>query len=216
MCLPTTVRLAAERVQIDRVCQWCRAYEKTDIHVLFECQIAAETWREAGLQGNISILPKDNVFDVICRAFATCNREQCTLITLICWSIWNRRNRWVWEKINQSVFGIKAAALNMLTEWRKAHEQQLTLGTSTGSAIVIRKWEKPQNPWVKINIDAAWVKINIDEALFEDIDCIGLGSVVRGANGQFLMAMSSRQGALIPPREAEALCFMLEGVLDMA
>ncbi|XP_074369140.1 uncharacterized protein LOC141710128 [Apium graveolens] len=152
---------------------------------------------EAGLQGNITILPSDNVFDVFCRVFATCNREQCTLITLMCWSIWRRRNIWVWEKINQYVFGIKAAALNMLTEWRKAHDQQLNSGNNTGTPLAIRKWEKPQ---------VSWVKINIDDALFEDIDCIGLGSVVRGSNGQFIMARSSRQDVLIPPREAEAMC----------
>ncbi|KAL8114292.1 hypothetical protein AgCh_021227 [Apium graveolens] len=85
----------------------------------------------------------------------------------------------------------------MLTEWRKAHDQQLNSGNNTGTPLTIRKWEKPQVSWVKINIDAA---------LFEDIDCIGLGSVVRGSNGQFLMARSSRQDVLIPPREAEAMC----------
>lgn len=111
----------------------------------------------------MSILPSDNVFDVLCRVFAACNREQCTLITLMCWSIWNRRNIWVWERINQCVFGIKAAAVNMLTEWRKAHDQKLSSGNNTGTPLEIRKWEKPQDSWVKINIDAA---------LFEDIDCI--------------------------------------------
>lgn len=196
-CIPTAVRLAAKRVQIDKLFQKCRAYEETDIHALFECEIAAETWRESGLQGNISILPSDHVFDVLCRVFVACNREQCTLVTLMCWSIWNRRNRWIWEKINQPVFGIKAAALNMLTEWRKAHEQQVQPGTSTGTTLAIRKWEKPQDSWVKINIDAA---------LFEDIGCIGLGNVVRDSSGHFVTVMSSRQEVLIPPREAEAMC----------
>lgn len=50
------------------------------------------------------------------------------------------------------------------------------------------------------------MKVNIDAALFEDVDCIGLASIVRGANGQFLMAMSKRQEALLPPREAEGVC----------
>ena len=114
----------------------------------------------------------------------------------MCWSIWNRRNKWIWDKVNISAFGIKAAALNLLGEWKKAHEQQVISGTSAGPSIVIKKWEKPQNPWVKVNIDAA---------LFEDIDCIGLGSIVRGADGNFLMAMSRRQAVFLPPREAEAV-----------
>ena len=39
--------------------------------------------------------------------------------------------------------------------------------------VTICKWVKPQQHWVKTNIDAA--------VLFEDIGCIGMGSVVRGA-----------------------------------
>lgn len=33
-----------------------------------------------------------------------------------------------------------------------------------------------------------------------------LGSVVRGLNGQFVIARSTKKTGLIPPREAEALC----------
>lgn len=55
-----------------------------------------------------------------------------------------------------SVFGIKAAA----------QEQQIMVGTMMVAPIVTKKWEKPQHPWVKINIDAA---------LFADIECISLG-----------------------------------------
>lgn len=41
-----------------------------------------------------------------------------------------------------SAFGIKAAALNILTDWKKAYEHQKTsnTNTSTGASIVVRKW----------------------------------------------------------------------------
>lgn len=45
----------------------------------------------------------------------------------------------------------------------------------------------------------------MDAALFEDVNCIGLGSVVRDVDGKLLMAKSSRYEGLLPPREAEAL-----------
>lgn len=63
-------------------------------------------------------------------------------------------------------------------------------------AVAVRRWEKPQDSWVKINIDAA---------LLEDVGCIGFGCVVRGADGQFIMAMHRKQGGLTSPRDAEAL-----------
>lgn len=50
------------------------------------------------------------------------------------------------------------------------------------------------------------MKVNINAAMFEDIGCIGLGSVVRGVNGQFMMARSRIKEGLVPSREAEALC----------
>lgn len=101
-----------------------------------------------------------------------------------------------------SSFGIKATALNLLAEWKRAQDQQVITSTARGVPVVVTRWEKPQAPWVKINIDAA---------LFEDLQCSGLGAVVRGADGQFIMARSKRQDMFVPPREAEA-CSLKEAL----
>lgn len=93
--MPTAVRLATKQVQIDVAFQWCHLCTETDIHVLFECQIARDVWSEVGLQQIIEIIPGDSIFDVVTRAFELGTREQFTLLVLLCWSIWNRRNRWV-------------------------------------------------------------------------------------------------------------------------
>lgn len=95
-----------------------------------------------------------------------------------------------------SSFGIKAAATNLLVEWKKAQAEKVSEHSHARGPMVICKWVKPQQHWVKANIDAA---------LFDDIGCIGMGSVVRDAEGQFLMARSRRREGLVPPREAEAL-----------
>lgn len=52
--------------------------------------------------------------NVIYRCFSIGSREQCVLIGMIGWSIWNRRNKSLWEKVNGSVFGVLAAAHNLL------------------------------------------------------------------------------------------------------
>lgn len=39
---------------------------------------------------------------------------------MLCWSLWNRRNKWVWDKVNGSAFGVMAAARNLLRDWREA------------------------------------------------------------------------------------------------
>lgn len=86
----------------------------------------------------LSILPEDSAFDIVRRAFDRCSKDKCTLIAFIC-SIWNRRNKWIWERVNMSAFGIKAVALNLLGEWKKAQEQQVESGTSAGTSIAIKK-----------------------------------------------------------------------------
>lgn len=96
-----------------------------------------------------------------------------------------------------SVFGIKLNALNMLADWKKAQEQQSTTAALTGAVVAAQKCEKPPSDWVKINIDAA---------LFADITGIGLGSIIRVMEGQFIGALSRRQDGLVQSREAEALC----------
>lgn len=120
LCLPTAVRLSSRSVQIDTVCQWCHIGQESDMHVLFECAFADAVWTDIGLKQFMDILPSDTIFDLFRRVFARCNREQCGLMGLICWSMWNRRNKWIWVKVNMSVFGVKANALNLLTAWKKA------------------------------------------------------------------------------------------------
>lgn len=41
--------------------------------------------------------------------------------------------------------------------------------------------------------------------LFDDMNCIGLGSVAINANGRYLLAKSKKYEELVPPREAEAI-----------
>lgn len=59
-----------------------------------------------------------------------------------------------------------------------------------------RRWDRPTQGWVKINIDAA---------RFEEVQCIGLGAVVWDDQGSFLRARSKWVASLLQPREAEAL-----------
>lgn len=70
-------------------------------------------------------------------------------------------------------------------------------GISNTATITVKKWKRPRT---------GRVKKNIDDALFESIECIGLGIVIRGSEGQFIMARSVRKACLIPPRKDEVLC----------
>lgn len=69
------------------------------------------------------------------------SRDLCAMIGIVCWGLWNRRNKWVWERANGSAFGVKSGALNLLADWRKAQE---TRSSHTGSSVSgAQRWCRP-------------------------------------------------------------------------
>lgn len=118
-CLPTCYALMLRYVNIDAICPWCHSQVESDIHVLFTCGFAKTVWVTAGLNTIIQESLTDTVVEVIAAIFARSNKEQCVQIVMLCWSIWSRRNKWVWDRVNGSVFGVRAAARHLLTDWRE-------------------------------------------------------------------------------------------------
>ncbi|KAL8119749.1 hypothetical protein AgCh_017015 [Apium graveolens] len=186
-CLPTMSALLIKQVVHNAQCPWCWSSTETDMHVLFSCNFARTVWSMAGFQQVVHILPQDTVFTVFLKVFEACNREQCVQIGMLAWALWNRRNKWVWERVNGSAFGVKAAATHYITEWREAQGK----GAEMGDYI----WRKPMDGWVKVNTDAA---------VFQN-GSIGVGCVMRDSQGLFLGARCCRLQGAWSPREAEAI-----------
>ncbi|XP_017251140.1 uncharacterized protein LOC108221791 [Daucus carota subsp. sativus] len=108
--------------------------------------------------------------------------------------LWHRRNRWVWDRISISEFGVQATAMNMLYEWRQSMlEKQKYKAVSSVSP---RRWYPPQPGWVKVNIDAA---------VFIEAGCTSIGSTIRDEHGAFVRARNRKIAAVYQPREAEAV-----------
>ncbi|KAL8128281.1 hypothetical protein AgCh_015020 [Apium graveolens] len=111
-------------------------------------------WFSAGLQQFVQISQGDTAASIIIRRLM--------------------RNNWVWEKANGSAFGVRASAMNLLQDWREAHENGRK--ASTRVATGVRIWSRPPEGWVKINVDAA---------IFQD-GSIGIDSksLVAACNGK--------------------------------
>ena len=113
---------------------------------------------------------------------------------MVCWNLWSRRNRWVWDKVNISEFGVQSTAMSMLHEWQQRCVAVRTPKVTTNSSS--RKWHRPQQGWIKVNTDAA---------VFMEWGSTGIGSVIRDAHGAFLRARNHKLQALYSPREVEAI-----------
>ncbi|XP_074377663.1 uncharacterized protein LOC141719179 [Apium graveolens] len=151
-------------------------------------------WEAVGLKEWSQVLPGEQAMDNFKQIFSAGTKEQSILVAVLCWSLWNRRNKWVWDKIDMSVFGTKAAALNLLADWRKARMEGNKYKPVVSSRS--RQWKKPQ---------AGWVKINVNAVIFTATKSIGIGGVIRDENGEFLRAMCKQETGMWQVREAEAI-----------
>lgn len=100
--LPTTIALRCKQVDIDDICVWCKHGPETAVHVLFECIFVTEVWGMLGMLSIVYVEERDSVKSILKRAFSLANTEQCMIIVLLCWGLWSRRNKWVWEKVVMS------------------------------------------------------------------------------------------------------------------
>ncbi|XP_074326652.1 uncharacterized protein LOC141664593 [Apium graveolens] len=110
-------------------------------------------WRQANISKITSATYMGDIMEFFHQLSTVCSREKFMLILMICWNLWHRRNRWVWDKISISEFGVYEKAMNMLFDWKqRCLEFKIHKGPSTTS---ITKWKPPQQGWVKINTDVA-------------------------------------------------------------
>ncbi|KAL8099026.1 hypothetical protein AgCh_031650 [Apium graveolens] len=125
-CLPTNYALAGKGIIIITRCPWCHSEEETDEHVLFSCEFAKIVWNTVGLRRFVQSVNYDPSFRVLVSAFEACTKEQCSQIALVSWSLWNRRNRWVWDKVNGLAYGVKVVVLNLFRDWKEAQQSTLS------------------------------------------------------------------------------------------
>lgn len=88
-------------------------------------------------------------------------------------------------------------ALQMLQDWRRSQEckddsEQRRQQTN------IRRWCRPHEGWIKVNIDAAYRGQS---------EFIGMSCVVRDDKGGFVRARSAKVRGGMPPLEVEAWSF---------
>ncbi|KAL8109886.1 hypothetical protein AgCh_025833 [Apium graveolens] len=135
----------------------------------------------------------DRPCEVFSRLLEQVTREQGIQIALLCWSLWNRRNKWVWDGANGSAFGVVSSANHFLRDRKEAQAKDEK--RKIRGALGARVWSKPKEGWLKINIDAA---------VFLD-GSIGVSALVRDDQARFVAARGRRIPGAWQPREAEAL-----------
>lgn len=94
-CLPTAVSLVFKRVDISPICSWCLCRQEDAVHVLLDCFFSRSVWTNLGLQELINDDREGDILDIIQQLFDTYSVEKLTWIVIVCWNLWNRRNKLV-------------------------------------------------------------------------------------------------------------------------
>ncbi|XP_074377393.1 uncharacterized protein LOC141718921 [Apium graveolens] len=171
---PTTNALAMKRVDISINCPWYHNGVETDGHVIFGCDFAKNVWKNSEVKHLVHYDLLESTFEVLSRYFVACSINQCVLIGMICRSIWNRRNKWVWERVNGSVFAGK-------------HRSKHADGWYKGSLVAARcsqvegSWSPREAEAISLKEALSWVKeLELKCCVFE----IDSKVLVLACNGQ--------------------------------
>nr|CCA66036.1 hypothetical protein [Beta vulgaris subsp. vulgaris] len=179
-------------MNIDGACPRCGEKEETTEHLIWGCDESSRAWYISPLRihtGNIEA----GSFRIWVESLLDTHKdtEWWALFWMICWNIWLGRNKWVFEKKKLAFQEVVERAVRGVMEFEEecAHTSPVeTLNTHENG------WSVPPVGMVKLNVDAA---------VFKHVG-IGMGGVVRDAEGDVLLATCCGGWAMEDPAMAEA------------
>ncbi|KAK8680931.1 hypothetical protein V6N13_109868 [Hibiscus sabdariffa] len=138
------------------ICRLCGNYVETVLHAVRECTSVQEILSESGM---VNLLPQGPFRDCMERLDASQTllaSEQFSFLIVLLWNIWNRRNRWI--HTNQLIPARLVSEYAQLVhgDFQKSNENVVNRVTCARG----KKWMKPEQGQVKINVDGAWLAAN--------------------------------------------------------
>ncbi|KAK8940780.1 hypothetical protein KSP39_PZI009905 [Platanthera zijinensis] len=198
--LPTGVGLRLRHSAGLIACSFCGSPDEDARHALFTCPSVCAAWDSTGFGDLDSWWRAGSPECWVRGAHGALSREDFAFFATLCWALWWRQNRLVWEGVVQpmllSVIFARAATTTFLE----------SLGMMTAPRCVgVPCWLPP---------GASCVKLNFDGAVRKDPNRVGLGVVARDSWG----VLNDLRADLVPhfgcPAVSEALAARL--AVDLA
>ena len=181
------------RLNIDSECQICVEKNESIFHVMFDCRLSKQIWREVCpwvlevVQGGlIEYNVIENLFIKSCQE----NKVEVVCVTL--WLIWFNRNKVIHDHVCQTSFEIvKRVKENV--ECRFYEPEHEVVGISRMSEI---HWQPPPANVIKLNADASFVQ-SLQETSF--------GVVARDEQGKISFSATARITNVRSPLQAKVM-----------
>ena len=175
--LPMRAELAKRGCEIDKMCPLCGEQEETVKHIMMSCPDTQTIWRLSPLRLIPNADGEGSFTEWVAELLVKVKDERWwALFWCVAWGVWLRRNVWVFESRRVELEGVVDRAVRLMCEYELAMEVHKPLLSDVAAGAKV--WEAPAMGRLKINSDAA---------MFDD-GKVGIGGVVRDAEGDVLMA----------------------------
>lgn len=190
--LPTKVNLLSKRVEVDGACSFCQHSLEDSAHALNFCPSIHDHWMRKFPNFQL-LIPFYSFMTTARRVFLEKSIEEFADFIHMAWGFWYRRNKMIHELVNLPPVQV----MNFLLS--KKRVQSDGLQAHGLSKRMIYRWYPPPSNWVKLNCDGA---------LFFDQNKIGIGAILRDAQGSVIMALSKGEEEFLEPEIVEAMAVL--------
>jgi ribonuclease HI len=169
------------------------------MHVLFHCDVSAQSRISAGLEQFVMprLQQNSNLRELIFNICSSNDKHAGIFATLV-WVLWNNRNNKIWNDTTEQGRSLGYKAKHLWEEWFSVQHIQSGQHTPVQQQQVLR-WQKPPYCWYKCNIDAAF---------HSEQQRTSAGWILRDHHGMFVRAGTTWVEGNCSVIEGEALALL--------
>ncbi|GLT29623.1 hypothetical protein SLA2020_044770 [Shorea laevis] len=141
-------------VECTSSCCICEQAEESHYHVFFTCHWSKQVWVGSCPFFAVSNIRNDTYLEDFLKTFLLLNREQQERVAVTLWSIWNNRNKCLFQSKCSKLASTVTRISTYLREYTVTTEMDNQIRPIEQGALA-GIWQPPQGDIIKLNTDAA-------------------------------------------------------------
>ena len=117
--LPTRTNLCRRKVQLDPVCGIFQKQNETVAHALWSCPMARNVWALVASKLQKRSSEAEDIYVLVRELMAVLSTKELEVWAIVSWSIWNARNRCLFDKKQIQPCEILRGAMTLLQDYQR-------------------------------------------------------------------------------------------------